>query len=169
MQTYCFSSAQFTVTLPKLIEAANNDDNTETGRTSKGRAAKPKYKDLTNQTILIVDDEPDLLDLICTMLSNYGAKCLVATNASIALAILKQEKPNLIISDIGMPEIDGYEFIHLVRQLPDTGIANTPAIALTAYTRNEDRIRALNAGFSGYMSKPINAFELFENIVKYSH
>lgn len=161
--------ALFTVTLPKLIEAVNNDDNTQPGRTSKGKTAKPKYKDLTNQTILIVDDEPDLLDLICTMLSNYGAKCLVATNASIALAILKQEKPNLIISDIGMPEIDGYEFIHLVRQLPDKDVANTPAIALTAYTRNEDRIRALNAGFSGYMSKPINAFELFENIVKYSH
>lgn len=160
--------ALFTITLPKLKETVSQDTADRSAINIDDTASLSKYKDLACYSILIVDDEPDLLDLIITLLSDRGAKCFVATNASSALVLLRQKRPNLIISDIGMPEIDGQEFINLVRKLPDIGLANTPAIALSAYTRKEDQTRALEAGFTGYMSKPINASELFENIIKYA-
>ena len=73
--------------------------------------------------------------------------------------------PTLIISDIGMPEMDGYELIKRIRTADDPEVANIPAIALTAFTREEDRNRALDAGFTYYMAKPVDASKLLANIV----
>jgi CheY-like chemotaxis protein len=110
--------------------------------------------------ILIVDDETDALDLIGLELAQHGARVLGASSAVEALEALEQTQFDLLISDIGMPEIDGYELIRRVRRLEsDTG-KKIPAVALTAYARVQDRMRAILAGYSTHVAKPVEPHEL---------
>ncbi|HEX4415708.1 MAG TPA: response regulator, partial [Lacipirellulaceae bacterium] len=80
------------------------------------------------------------------------------------LRVLKEERPNVILSDIGMPQRDGYDFIRAVRALPTESGGKTPAIALTAFARSEDRTRAMMAGYQIHLSKPIEASELIATV-----
>jgi signal transduction histidine kinase/DNA-binding response OmpR family regulator len=114
--------------------------------------------------ILVVDDEPDARELLVSMLSHCKASVLAASSAKEALAMLHSERPDLLVSDIGMPEVDGYELIREVRALPADAGALTPAIALTAYARAEDRTKALLSGFNMHVSKPIEPAELLAAI-----
>ncbi|MDQ1591347.1 MAG: hypothetical protein QOG71_1974 [Pyrinomonadaceae bacterium] len=111
--------------------------------------------------VLIVDDEPDTRRLLRTVLERCGTKVTTAASAVEALASFTQSKPDIIISDIGMPGEDGYELIGKLRAAEaGSGGGRTPAIALTAYARVEDRVRALNAGFQVHVPKPIEPVEL---------
>ena len=95
-----------------------------------------------------------------TILGHAGAEVLVATSAAEALQILEAAAPDVLLSDLEMPEQSGYALIRRVRQLPAEKGGRIPAAALTAYARLEDRTRALRAGFQMHISKPLNPMEL---------
>ncbi|WP_242046080.1 MULTISPECIES: PAS domain-containing protein [Calothrix] len=120
--------------------------------------------DITGVRILLVDDEPDTRELCSTLLTQYGAEVLTVTSATEVLAALESFQPNVLVSDIGMPEVDGYTLIQKIRSLPNEKGGQIPAIALTAYARIEDRQRSLLAGFQQHISKPIDVEELLQVI-----
>jgi len=115
---------------------------------------------LDGLNILVVDDEPDTRDLLRQGLEYCGAKITVAGSASEALNEIKISLPDILISDIGMPGSDGYELIREVRRLPAARGGRIAAIALTAYTRTEDRLQALRAGYDMHVPKPVELAEL---------
>jgi signal transduction histidine kinase/CheY-like chemotaxis protein len=115
---------------------------------------------LDGLTILIVDDEPDTRELLKQGLEYCGAKVRVARSSSEALDELKMGLPDILISDIGMPGSDGYDLIRQVRRLPLARGGKIAAIALTAYTRTEDRLHALRAGYDMHVPKPVELAEL---------
>ena len=110
--------------------------------------------------ILIVDDEPDTRDMLKAGLSRCGAEVVAAASATEAFAAISTALPDLLISDIGMPGQDGYEFIRRFRKLPVEEGGKIPAIALTAYARVEDRMNALRAGYQMHVPKPVDLAEL---------
>ena len=117
----------------------------------------PRLDDLR---VLIVDDEADARHLLTTILGQYGAQVIAAASAYEALLALQQFHPHILVSDIGMPQEDGYTLIRQVRALPKDQGGRIPAVALTAYARAEDRTQALLAGFQLHVPKPVNAGEL---------
>jgi PAS domain S-box-containing protein len=116
--------------------------------------------------ILIVDDDADSRDFITFVLETTGAIVTQATSALEALDILTKLKPKIIISDIGMPEIDGYMLMRQIRNLPPYQGGATPAVALTAYASECDRQQAISAGFQKHVSKPIEPDELIAVVVE---
>jgi len=110
--------------------------------------------------LLIVDDEVDFRELVTTMLGHHGAVVKSAASAGEALVYFENWKPDVLVADIGMPDEDGYGLIRKVRALSADRGGSTPAVALTAYTRAEDRLRALSAGYQIHLAKPITGPEL---------
>ena len=110
--------------------------------------------------VLVVDDETDTRELLKVGIGQCGAEVVTAGSAQEALEAITEESPDLLISDIGMPGEDGYELIRKVRALPAGRGRKIPAIALTAYARTEDRMRALRAGYQSHISKPVELAEL---------
>jgi PAS domain S-box-containing protein len=110
--------------------------------------------------VLMVDDEPDTRELLRAGLGQCGADVTVAGSVAEALDAMRSSAPDLLISDIGMPEEDGYELIRRVRALPEESGGRIPAIALTAYARVEDRMQALRAGYQMHVPKPVEMAEL---------
>ena len=110
--------------------------------------------------ILIVDDEPDTRDLLRQGLEYCGANVRVAGSAAEAVDAIVAEIPDILISDIGMPGIDGYDLIRQIRGLPAEAGGKVAAVALTAYTRVEDRLQALRAGYDMHVPKPVELAEL---------
>ncbi|MEY4549626.1 MAG: hypothetical protein RL685_5821, partial [Pseudomonadota bacterium] len=105
--------------------------------------------------VLVVEDEPDARDLVAYVFESCGMKVRQAASAAEALRELETFSPNVIVSDIGMPEEDGYSLIRKIRTHADVRTKNIPAIALTAFGRNEDRTSALLQGFNLHMAKPV--------------
>ncbi|MBE9205880.1 response regulator [Nostoc sp. LEGE 06077] len=117
---------------------------------------------LTGLNILVVDDDDDSRFYVTTVLETDGANVVAVASAAAALETLINLQPEVLVCDIAMPEEDGYTLIRKVRSLkPDQG-GRTPAIALTAYGDNEDRVRALEAGFQTHVAKPVDPNELVE-------
>ena len=116
--------------------------------------------DLRGLRVLVVDDEPDARELIGELLRECGAQVEVASSVAEALEALQRMRPELLLSDIGMPGRDGYQLIREVRALAPEQGGRIPAIALTAFARSEDRARAILAGYQVHVSKPIEAHEL---------
>ncbi|MFN2491682.1 MAG: response regulator, partial [Pyrinomonadaceae bacterium] len=110
--------------------------------------------------ILVVDDEMDALDLIGVELAQHGARITGVGSAAEALAALNHSEFDLLISDIGMPNTDGYELIREVRRREEGKAKKLPAVALTAYARVQDRMQAIVAGFSTHIAKPVEVNEL---------
>jgi PAS domain S-box-containing protein len=110
--------------------------------------------------VLVVDDEPDTREMLKAGLGQCGAVVTAARSAAEAIEELLTSPPDLMISDIGMPDMDGYELIRKVRSLPAESGARVPAIALTAYARVEDRMQALRAGYQMHVPKPVEIAEL---------
>ena len=115
---------------------------------------------LQGARLLLIDDDPDSRWSLQRVLQSLGATTLVAASTGEALDLLAQHRPDLLISDIGMPGEDGYSLIRRVRALADPVLSRTPAVALTAFAREEDRARVLAAGFQGHIAKPANAGQL---------
>jgi PAS domain S-box-containing protein len=116
--------------------------------------------DLAELRILVVEDDPDALDLLAIDLREHGANVTGVTSGSEALELLQKEHFDLIISDIGMADTDGYSLIKQVRQHEKTEGQHIPAIALTAYARAQDRMRALDSGYNTHVAKPVDIREL---------
>ncbi|HEV7892776.1 MAG TPA: PAS domain S-box protein [Pyrinomonadaceae bacterium] len=110
--------------------------------------------------ILIVDDERDTLEMLRIGLSNCGAEVTVAGSAADALEAISSSVPDVVISDIGMPEMDGYELMRKIRALPAESGGRVPSVALTAYARTEDRLQALRSGYQMHVPKPVELAEL---------
>lgn len=119
---------------------------------------------LSGMKILLIDDELDIRDMTKLILTLYQASVIAAASAIEGLIQLKTHKFDVIISDIGMPQMDGYQFIREVRNLPAHNGGQTPAIALTAFNREDDRKRAFNAGFQRHLSKPFELQILIDTI-----
>ncbi|HYH95044.1 ATP-binding protein [Hyalangium sp.] len=124
---------------------------------AQGEVCPPE---LASLRVLVVDDEGDTRELLRAMLEGCKAHVLTAASAAEGLALLRAERPDLLISDIGMPGEDGYSLISRVRALSPEQGGRTPAVALTAYTRVEDRTRVLLAGFHSHVPKPVEPLEL---------
>jgi signal transduction histidine kinase/ActR/RegA family two-component response regulator len=123
-----------------------------------------EHADLAGLKVLVVEDEPDARDLARRVLSECHANVLTASTASEAIRAVETEKPDVIVSDIGMPDVDGYELLRRIRALgPERG-GRAPAIALTAFARSEDRMRALRAGFLVHLAKPVEPSELVATV-----
>lgn len=114
--------------------------------------------------VLVIEDEPDARELIEAALTQSEADVFTAASAAEGLEILKNRRPDVLISDIGMPEEDGYQFVRAVRGLPVAQGGRTPAIALTACAHSTDRIKALLAGFQRHLSKPVESHELIATV-----
>jgi CheY-like chemotaxis protein len=125
--------------------------------------SSPGSQALAGLRILVVDDEPDCATLTGYLLTQWGADVKIAVSAPEALEVFEQYEnwpPDILVSDIQMPGVDGYTLMRTVREMAPNRGGNIPAIALTAYTRAEDRIRALVAGFQIHIAKPFEPVEL---------
>ena len=110
--------------------------------------------------MLVVDDEEDARAVVRRLLEDCGATVRTAASAAEAMAAFASRRPDVLVSDIGMPGKDGYTLIRRVRTLGVENGGNTPALALTAYARPEDRMRAIHAGFHMHVAKPVEPVEL---------
>jgi len=115
---------------------------------------------LANLRVLVVDDEPDARELIATVLIGRGAEVVTVESSGEALAALEQQGFDVLVSDIGIPQLDGYGLIEKVRQLPAELGGRIPAAALTAYAGVENRMRALSAGYQMHIAKPVEPDKL---------
>ncbi len=151
--------ATFTVELPLLAPHAESDA-TRADDVAADAPFAGGTGSLRGARVLVVDDEVDTLETVRTVLTSGGAEVRVSSSAADALAILREWRPDLLISDVGMPGEDGYALIRQVRALqPDAGGA-IPAVALTAYARAEDGAKVLAAGFHMHIPKPIEPAQL---------
>jgi PAS domain S-box-containing protein len=149
--------ATFIVRLP-LVPVRASLPNVASSPTPTDQVSYPA--ELRGLKVLVVDDDLDARQLVHSLLEGGGAVVRAAASGADALEMIRQERPDVIISDIGMPESDGYEFIRKLRQLSREEGGRTPAVALTAYARAEDRRKALLAGFQNHAAKPVDAQEL---------
>jgi CheY-like chemotaxis protein len=152
----------FTVLLPVAPISQSGDDAGGRVRASAG-GPLPPYEcpdRLDGLRLLVVDDEPDTREMLKAGLEGCGASVTTVGSASEALAELSRSKPDVLISDIGMPEEDGYALVRRIRALPAESGGKVPAIALTAYARVEDRMQALRAGYQIHVTKPVELAEL---------
>jgi CheY-like chemotaxis protein len=158
------AGATFTVTLPLAVTKRSISDR-EHPTSPRFNSSSDDFRiHLDGTTILVVDDEPDARNLIERLLTERNARVLKAESADRGLKTLTEERPDIILSDIGMPQMDGYDFIRAVRALPPDAGGKTPAIALTAFARSEDRTRAMMAGYQVHLSKPVEPNELIATV-----
>ena len=155
----------FTVQLP-VTALHRRPDNGERPHphTSKTLSADFKISDLSGVKVLVVDDEADARDLFKRVLADCGAQVLTVATAGEALVVVERERPDVLMSDIGMPDVDGFELLRRVRALGPARGGKLPAIALTAFARSEDRTRALRAGFLVHVAKPVEPSELVATV-----
>ena len=123
--------------------------------------------DLSGVRVLIVDDDQDARDLITRLLSDCGAEVRTAATAGEAMLLIDLETPDILVSDIGMPDVDGYELLKMIRRRGTDGTTKMPAVALTAFARSEDRTRALRAGFVAHVAKPVEPSELLATVAAF--
>jgi len=152
--TFCIDLPLMVIHPPAAGEAGRTHPRAQTP------ASSADHPSLEGVIVLAVDDETDALGLVKRVLEGCGARVLTATSAREALDLVVSERPHMIVSDIGMPDEDGYDLIRKVRALPADQGGRTPAAALTAFARAEDRTRALRAGYQTHVSKPVEPTEL---------
>jgi signal transduction histidine kinase/DNA-binding response OmpR family regulator len=155
----------FTVSFPIAVTVTDH---------SNGRAEVQRLADeellvksprlLDGVRILVVDDDPDTRDLVTTILTRCGSEVRSSESAADALLAFQEWHPDLLVSDIGMPQVDGYALIRKLRKLKSKRAKQIPALALTAYATDEDRSLALSAGFQMHLAKPIEPESLVSSI-----
>ncbi len=160
--------AKFTIKLP-LISAgdgsANGGRNLRESLSDGFSGANSGAKKMSGIRVLLVDDEKDTLEMLETALTSEGADVRTADSASEAFEILRDWQPDVLVSDIAMPEEDGYSLIKKTRELKPENGGLIPAIAMTAYVRVEDRMRVLASGFQMYVPKPAEPAELINAVI----
>ncbi|OUL35417.1 hypothetical protein BV372_11215 [Nostoc sp. T09] len=149
--------ATFTVRLPLLLTPTS---------TTQAEASTQEMRTLHGIQVLAVDDEVDNLELVAFILEQAGASVITVSSATEVLQVLNQTQPDILLADIGMPEMDGYTLLREIRALPPQQGGLIKAIALTAYAGEINRQQALQAGFQMYLSKPVDPEELIEAIAQ---
>ena len=152
--------ATFVVRLPLTIAEILAGPRPRLHPTAPTIDALPPGPRLDGLRVLVVDDDPDALNLASAILTDAGAAIRTCLSAPEALAVLQQWRPHVLVSDIEMPGEDGYSLIRKVRALDSEHGGNTPAVALTAYGRTQDRVLSLTAGYSMHVPKPVDPGEL---------
>ena len=147
----------FTVKLPIVPVRTAGEETRRHPLAREAREVQPARLD--GIRVLLVDDEPDANEAVRVLLDHWGAEVQVAGSASLAIDVMNRWKPDVLLTDIGMPIEDGYALLRRVRSRGD-GLAHLPAIALTAYASSEDRTRLLSAGFQLHLAKPAEPGEL---------
>ncbi|MGB9178546.1 MAG: CHASE domain-containing protein [Pyrinomonadaceae bacterium] len=151
----------FTVKLPlAILPSASQTVSDVQAMFESEEPAPSTQSEISGLHVLVVDDEPDALAMVKTVLEERRARVTAVTNADEAIRIVESLKPDVLVSDIGMPEMDGYELIRRIRLLETECARNIPAVALTAYARPEDRERSLAAGFQVHLAKPVEPSKL---------
>jgi PAS domain S-box-containing protein len=150
----------FTVRFPSMIASELQAEPRMEAPVETMIESRDRKRVLRGFRVLVVDDEFDARALVTTMLERSGAQVLAVSSTREALDSMEKWKPDVLIADIGMPIEDGYSLIRKVRALPSDRGGQTPALALTAYARTEDRIRALSEGYQMHLAKPVDRLEL---------
>lgn len=153
--------ATFTVKIPLLERSGGSGEVEEAG--GEFDQEPPNFAGVR---VLVVDDDVDSRDLIAFILEEYGATVRVVASASEALDIFPLLQPDILLSDIGMPDMDGYMLIRSIRSLPNAQGGEIPAIALTAYAGEIDHRQILMAGFQQHITKPVEPLDLAKAIVQ---
>jgi len=159
--------ATFTVSLPLTV--LHPEPEPEAQRRSPvapapGALAAENCQSLAGVKVLVVDDEPDARNLVQRLLEDCDAVVSTAASASEAMLMIQAGPPDVVVSDVGMPNEDGYALIRKIRALGPQRGGDIPAVALTAYARSEDRMRSIRAGFQMHLAKPIEPAELITMI-----
>jgi len=148
--------AQFVVRLPARAAVPAMVDEARAPMTTPGPTDQAAAPRLDGLTVLVVDDEEDARQVVEEVLRAHGAEVITAASGSEALDVLTSTIPDVVVSDVGMPEMDGYALLRKMRAMPIGLGGRTPAVALTAYARKEDAQRAFAAGFQMHVSKPVD-------------
>jgi PAS domain S-box-containing protein len=156
--------ATFRVYLPVPVRSVEHVP--AASRPSTTARSKKSRADLSGVRILLVDDESDARDLVRFVLEDSGAEVKATGSVSEALSTLSRWKPNVVVSDIAMPDEDGFDFIRRLRSLPPEAGGEIPAAALTALARSDDRTRVLESGFQIHLPKPVEPLELVESVAR---
>jgi PAS domain S-box-containing protein len=151
--------ATFIVRLPLTVFATHSEASTRVHPTHPIAGAQAVLPDLSGVNALVVDDETDTRDLIKRVLQEQGAVVSVAADGAAALRMMESLQPDVLVSDIGMPDMDGFALMRNVRAREPKG-QRMPALALTAFARAEDRKKALLAGYQSHVAKPVDVAEL---------
>lgn len=152
--------ASFVVSLPTSSLRSDTVERLPAVRSTASPPSLAHPPELAGARILVVEDEDDARELLVHVLEPCGIRVSMAANVTEALAKVEYERPDIIVSDIGLPEEDGYAFVRKLRALPPNRGGRTPAVALTAYARVEDRTKALVSGFNMHVPKPVEPAEL---------
>ena len=150
--------ATFTITLPTTTAARGVEPS------PAGALGTPERVSLASMRVLLVEDEPDTREYLRRLLEGCGASVRAAASAQEALTAFRSDPPDILISDIGLPDVDGYDLMQRIRQDRTLRGNKAPAIALTAYARAEDRARALCAGYQAHLAKPVESRALLASI-----
>ena len=154
--------ATFSVTLP-LADSATASATLPPTQPAWIPDPTSERADLSGIKVLVVDDEPDALESLTRTLADSGATVFAAQSAEAAIKLVQSKSPHVLVSDIGMPEMDGYELLRRVRSL-DGVAADVPAIALTAFARPSDRMHSLRSGYIAHLVKPADPTQLLATI-----
>jgi PAS domain S-box-containing protein len=156
--------ATFRVRLPLMIvQPATVETRREHPRTAR-RDALTGLGDLHGVHVLAIDDEEDALTLLRVVLEAAGAQVTTLSSPLTALERIAEVKPHVLVLDLGMPEMDGFELIARIRKSPNAAVRHLPAAALTAFARSEDRTKALRSGFEMHLAKPVDPGELVASV-----
>jgi len=158
------TGATFRLKLPLMIVHPTRDESERVHPRSSSSAARIPVGDLQGVHVLAVDDDTDALSLLAELLAAAGAQVSTAQSGEEALRLLDAEPPSVLVSDLGMPQVDGFQLIEQVRRHRNPIVRRMPAAALTAYARSDDRMKALRAGFQIHLAKPIDPAELVTTI-----
>ena len=158
--------ATFVVKLPVSAEASEPESRPSAARQNRQLFAQPAQ--LRGLKVLVVDDDDDSRQLVIRILEECGAQVANASNVRDALSAITVDPPDLLVSDIGMPIEDGFDLIRQVRALPPSSGGRVPAVALTAYTRAQDRKQLLTAGYLAHVPKPVDPAELVSVVATYA-
>jgi CheY-like chemotaxis protein len=158
------AGSTFTVSLPLAVSPTPPYAHADPYRPAASRGGGGGAT-LDGVRVLLVEDDGDARDLMTRMLRDHGAQVTAAASAAEALDIFAALRPDVLVSDIGMPDEDGYSLIARIRAMPPGAGGRVPAVALTALARPEDRKRAILAGYHVHLAKPVEASELSAAIV----
>jgi PAS domain S-box-containing protein len=154
------TGATFRVRLPVMIVHPQPLEERRVHPRHESLLPLERMPDLGGTHVFAVDDDPDALRLLKEILEGAGARVTTAASGAAALKEIRAANPDVLVTDIGMPSMDGFEFIRRLRQADDRTVRDIPAAALTAYARSEDRAKTLQSGFQMHLAKPIDPVEL---------